>query len=171
MKGIALTRKTLALGAAAVTLAGASLLTSATSAAASMPEIENYANGSCLDAEGTTAGSRVSTYRCWGGENQSWYQSQDRHGRPTIRNSASDLCLDIQGASTANGAPLILWHCNDAWNQVWSAQTPDLPGWGGGCVHYVNPTTGRAIDNPDPTSYGKQVAAYDVWGGANQVWC
>ncbi|MFE3673345.1 hypothetical protein [Streptomyces goshikiensis] len=42
------------------------------------------------------------------------------------------------------------------------------PQWGCACYNYVNPTTNHALDKPG--SHGTQVAAYDFWGGSNQVW-
>ncbi|MEV0325841.1 RICIN domain-containing protein [Micromonospora echinospora] len=31
----------------------------------------------------------------------------------------SGLCLDVSGGSTANGAPVQLWSCNNGSNQQW----------------------------------------------------
>jgi hypothetical protein len=40
----------------------------------------------------------------------------------TITGVQSGLCLDVTGASTANGAPVELWTCNGGSNQQWALQ-------------------------------------------------
>ena len=50
------------------------------------------------------------------------------HAATTLRSLAdgtstgipSRLCLDVTGASTANGAPVQLWTCNSQNNQKWT---------------------------------------------------
>jgi len=37
----------------------------------------------------------------------------------TISNQQSGLCLDVDGASAANGAAVILWTCTAATHQQW----------------------------------------------------
>jgi len=169
LKGVTFKRKDLALGAAVGVLVGTGLLASAGPASANSTYwMKSYADGACLDASGggTTPGTPVITWRCNGGANQEWYEQQDGYGRETLRNAASGLCLDISGASTANGASLILWNCNNGWNQVWDSKDPQ---WGGACYNFINPMTNHAID--EPGGDGTQAAAYNFWGGSNQVWC
>jgi hypothetical protein len=43
-----------------------------------------------------------------------------------FRNVASGLCLDVPGASRANGAKLIVWTCNGGINQTWRYQWPRM---------------------------------------------
>ncbi|MET9375979.1 RICIN domain-containing protein [Streptomyces sp. NPDC002992] len=171
MKANIFKHKVLALGAASVVLAGASVLANAETASASGYTWVSYSDGSCMDTTGAgtpSAGTAVISWPCRSGSaTQGWYSASDDYGRRTIRHANTGLCLDISGASTANGAALILWHCNSAWNQVWEARSPGS-GWGG-CVNLINPTTGRAVDKPG--GYGVQLAAYNSWHGANQVWC
>ncbi|WP_235989568.1 RICIN domain-containing protein [Streptomyces ureilyticus] len=38
----------------------------------------------------------------------------------TIRNGQNGLCLDVNGASTANGSSVIVWSCHDGANQRWT---------------------------------------------------
>lgn len=68
----------------------------------------------CLD--GTTSGARVFSRSCTGQSNQKWTLGSDG----TIRNVQSGLCLDVEGAATANGTHAILWTCNGQANQQWS---------------------------------------------------
>ncbi|MFY1699108.1 MULTISPECIES: ricin-type beta-trefoil lectin domain protein [unclassified Solwaraspora] len=48
--------------------------------------------------------------------NQQW--TVDASG--TIRGVQSGLCLDANGAATANGTKLILWACHTGTNQQWT---------------------------------------------------
>ncbi len=68
----------------------------------------------CLD--GSTSGSRVLSRSCTGQDNQKWTLGADG----SIRNVQSGLCLDVEGAATANGTHAILWTCNGQANQKWS---------------------------------------------------
>ncbi|MEU0534366.1 glycoside hydrolase family 27 protein [Amycolatopsis tolypomycina] len=68
----------------------------------------------CLD--GTTSGARVYSRSCTGQGNQKWTLGSDG----TVRNVQSGLCLDVEGAATANGTRAILWTCNGQANQRWS---------------------------------------------------
>ncbi|MEU4251442.1 ricin-type beta-trefoil lectin domain protein [Amycolatopsis sp. NPDC026612] len=68
----------------------------------------------CLD--GTTSAARVLSRSCTGQDNQKWTLGADG----SIRNVQSGLCLDVEGAATANGTHAILWTCNGQANQKWS---------------------------------------------------
>ncbi|WP_410597394.1 glycoside hydrolase family 27 protein [Amycolatopsis sp. lyj-23] len=68
----------------------------------------------CLD--GTTSGARVTSRSCTGQSNQKWTLGTDG----TVRNVHSGLCLDVEGAATANGTHAILWSCNGQPNQRWT---------------------------------------------------
>jgi len=68
----------------------------------------------CLN--GATSGARVTSTPCTGQDNQKWTVGADG----SIRNVHSGLCLDAEGAATANGTHTILWSCNGQPNQRWS---------------------------------------------------
>lgn len=53
---------------------------------------------------------------CNGGANQQWRANSDG----SITGVQSGLCLDVTGASTADGALAELWTCNGGANQRWS---------------------------------------------------
>ena len=73
--------------------------------------------GRCLDSPiGATAGAKAQLWACTGAANQRW--SFVSGG--TIRNAQSGLCLDVNGAGTANGTAVILWTCTNAPNQLWT---------------------------------------------------
>ncbi|HEV2780693.1 MAG TPA: RICIN domain-containing protein [Actinophytocola sp.] len=73
--------------------------------------------GKCLDLPtNATAGARVQIWDCHGGANQQW----NVNGNGTISNVQTGLCLDVNGASTANGSAVIVWSCHTGANQRWS---------------------------------------------------
>lgn len=77
-----------------------------------------------------------------------------------VQSGLAGKCLDVNGASTADGAAVQIWSCGGGANQVWSAYTDgtlrsmgkclDAAGWG--------------------TSNGTKVQTWACTGGANQVW-
>ncbi|MGI5240201.1 extracellular catalytic domain type 1 short-chain-length polyhydroxyalkanoate depolymerase [Dactylosporangium sp. CA-139066] len=73
--------------------------------------------GKCLDSPtNATAGVKAQLWDCTGAANQQWSLNADG----TIRNAQSGLCLDVNGAATANGSTVILWTCTAAANQRWN---------------------------------------------------
>jgi poly(3-hydroxybutyrate) depolymerase len=73
--------------------------------------------GKCLDAPtNAAAGTRVQIWDCTGGANQQW--ALNANG--TITNGQSGLCLDVNGAGTANGTAAIVWTCHGGTNQRWT---------------------------------------------------
>jgi alpha-galactosidase len=74
--------------------------------------------GKCLDLPtNATAGTRVQIWDCNGGANQRW----TRNGNGTITNAQTGLCLDVNGAGTANGTAVIVWSCHNGANQRWAS--------------------------------------------------
>jgi alpha-galactosidase len=73
--------------------------------------------GKCLDAPtNATAGTKAQIWDCNGGTNQQW----NLNANGTISNVQSGLCVDVNGAATANGTTVILWTCSAAANQRWT---------------------------------------------------
>nr|WP_175441172.1 ricin-type beta-trefoil lectin domain protein [Micromonospora humi] len=74
--------------------------------------------GKCLDVPtGATAGTRVQIWDCNSGTNQQW----TFNGNGTVSNGRfPTLCLDVEGAGTANGTRVVLWTCHGNTNQRWS---------------------------------------------------
>ena len=56
-------------------------------------------------------------------ENQRW----EFHPDGTIRLEGSDLCIDIQGGSLSEGAPVIAWPWHGGANQVFEVQSVASP--------------------------------------------
>ncbi|WP_374225371.1 endo-1,4-beta-xylanase [Micromonospora sp. C95] len=73
--------------------------------------------GKCLDVpNNAAAGTRVQIYDCHGGANQQW----NVNSNGTISNAQTGLCLDVNGAATANGSAVIVWGCHGGANQRWA---------------------------------------------------
>ncbi|MEJ3745650.1 RICIN domain-containing protein [Actinomycetes bacterium KLBMP 9797] len=73
--------------------------------------------GKCLDVPANAgAGTRTRIWDCSGGANQQW----TLNGNGTISNAQSGLCLDVNGAGTANGTAVVLWSCHTGANQRWT---------------------------------------------------
>ena len=53
---------------------------------------------------------------CTGSNSQKWMFNTNG----TVSNSQSRLCLDVNGGSTANDAPVIVWTCHGGANQIWN---------------------------------------------------
>ena len=76
--------------------------------------------GKCLDVPvNATAGARVQIWDCNAGANQRW----TLNGNGTITNAQTGLCLDVDGAGTANGTAVIVWSCHNGANQRWTSLT------------------------------------------------
>ncbi|MGC5050492.1 endo-1,4-beta-xylanase [Micromonospora sp. DT48] len=73
--------------------------------------------GKCLDApNNASAGTQVQIWDCSGAANQQWVFNSNG----TISNAQTGLCLDVNGAATANGSAVIVWNCHGGGNQRWS---------------------------------------------------
>jgi endo-1,4-beta-xylanase len=73
--------------------------------------------GKCLEApSNAAAGARVQIWDCTGGANQQWTLNSNA----TVSNNQTGLCLDVNGAATANGTAAILWTCHGGTNQRWT---------------------------------------------------
>ena len=62
---------------------------------------------------------QVIIWDCNGQTNQQW----NVNANGTITGVQSGLCLDANGAGTANGTKVILWSCNGGTNQQWSLRS------------------------------------------------
>lgn len=78
----------------------------------------------CLNAV-ASPGTPVTVEGCNGTANQQWVFRLAPDGYYDIVNSSSGLCLNVQYASLAAGAPVILWPCNSGGNQASSEWTTD----------------------------------------------
>ncbi|MBN1171406.1 MAG: ricin-type beta-trefoil lectin domain protein [Micromonosporaceae bacterium] len=78
-----------------------------------------------------------------------------------IRNTTSGRCLDVNGASQANGTAAIIWDCNGQANQAWTAtDSQELRVYGSKCLDV----------NGAGTTNGTAVIIWDCNGQSNQQW-
>ncbi|MFC6081660.1 lectin [Sphaerisporangium aureirubrum] len=79
----------------------------------------------------------------------------------TLRSAASNRCLDVNGASQANGALAQIWDCNGQANQQWTTTSSgELRVYGGKCLDV----------NGAGTADGTAVLIWDCNGQNNQKW-
>ena len=70
--------------------------------------------------------------------------------------------MDIQGASSMNGAKIQLWPCTGGWNQVWVHQSNG---------ELVNPHSGKCLTDPGySTVNGTQLVLWSCAATADQIW-
>jgi hypothetical protein len=78
-----------------------------------------------------------------------------------IVGAQSNRCLDVTGASTANGAQVELWDCHGGTNQRWTyTASRELRVFGNKCLD----ASGAGTAN------GTAAIIWDCHGGANQQW-
>ncbi|MFB9474136.1 PQQ-dependent sugar dehydrogenase [Nonomuraea salmonea] len=87
--------------------------------------------------------------------------SGDPGGTSALRGVGSNRCLDVDGASQANGAAVQIWDCNGQANQQWTATSSgELRVYGGKCLDV----------NGAGTADGTAVIIWDCNGQSNQKW-
>ncbi len=113
--------------------------------------------GLCLDARGANSadGTPVQVYTCNGTGAQSWTL--------TSGNQLQSLgkCLDVSSGGTANGTLVQLYGCNGTGAQVWQHQSNG---------EYLNPQSGKCLDDTGWGGSGTQAQIWACAGGANQQW-
>ncbi|GAB1690704.1 RICIN domain-containing protein [Krasilnikovia sp. M28-CT-15] len=84
-----------------------------------------------------------------------------------IRNVATNKCLDKSGSVTGNGAPIILYTCNNGSNQVWwTGITASASG-----TQWRNYNDYRCMDvRGGSTANNAEVISFDCGTGWNQFW-
>ncbi|GAA1555548.1 hypothetical protein GCM10009827_090410 [Dactylosporangium maewongense] len=76
--------------------------------------------------------------------------------------SPRSKCLDVNGAATADGTPVIIYDCHTGANQQWSVNAD-------GTV--VSVASGKCLDaTAHGTANGTPLAIWTCNGGANQRW-
>jgi chitinase len=113
--------------------------------------------GMCLDvrAAATADGTAVQVYTCNGTNAQQWSQTSSNQLQ------ALGKCLDVSGAGTADGTKVQLWTCNGTVAQVWQHQSNG---------EYVNPNSGKCLDDTGWGGSGTQVQIWSCADSANQQW-
>jgi glucosylceramidase len=113
--------------------------------------------GLCLDvrAAATADGTPVQVYTCNGTTAQQWTATTGS----TLQSLGK--CLDVTGAGTATGTLVQLYTCNGTGAQVWQHQTNG---------EYLNPSSGKCLDDTGSGGSGTQVQIWTCTDAANQQW-
>ncbi len=113
--------------------------------------------GMCLDvrAANSADGTPVQVYTCNGTNAQTWTLTSSNQLQ------ALGKCLDVSGAGTANGTKVQLWTCNGTGAQVWQHQSNN---------EYINPNSGKCLDDSGFGGVGTQVQIWACGDGSNQQW-
>ncbi|QDY11650.1 alpha-galactosidase [Micromonospora sp. HM134] len=81
---------------------------------------------------------------------------------PSTANALSSVssgrCLDVPQSNTANGTQPVIWDCNGAANQRWTANGQTLQ------------ALGKCLDAPLNATAGTKAQIWDCNGGTNQQW-
>lgn len=114
------------LATAAATVGLTAALTAPAQAGPLYNQYINYKADKCLSIEGggsTANGANVVLYTCNGGHEQDWGYVSQTDGTYTyffLINRKSGKCMSVSGGgSTAKGAEIIQWSCNDMTEQQW----------------------------------------------------
>ena len=112
--------------------------------------------GLCLDdrAASTAPLNPVQVYTCNGTGAQQWTYTNN-----TLQ--ALGNCLDVNSGGTADGTTVDLYPCNGTGAQTWQHQSNG---------EYLNPQSGRCLDDTGFGSSGTQAQIWDCTDGANQQW-
>jgi hypothetical protein len=112
--------------------------------------------GLCLDdrSASTAPLNPVQVYTCNGTNAQQWTYSNN-----TL--SVLGNCLDIKSGGTANGTTVDIYSCNGTGAQVWEHQSDGA---------YLNPQSGKCLDDTGYGGSGTQVQIWSCTGSANQSW-
>ena len=90
--------------------------------------IVSHLSGKCIGADPAhaAAGGNIVQSACGNSPVQLWTLDGGANTY-VVRNVANRLCLDVPGASAANGAKPITWTCNGGSNQTWRYVSPTTP--------------------------------------------
>ncbi|MEV0426531.1 RICIN domain-containing protein [Micromonospora sp. NPDC050495] len=155
--------------AAAPTTPAASPSTAAptTAAPANGPKVfRSVPSGLCLGLESDQQQAKARLAPCTGGPEQQWVASQLGPDAVALTVAAYHQCLDVEGASTGDGAKLQQYPCHGQGNQQWRLHPA-----GDGTVLLVAVHSGKCAQaeggNPQP---GAALVQVPCTGAAEQRW-
>jgi hypothetical protein len=123
--------------------------------------VTGVANSFCVDdnAPHNTDKDNIQIWGCNGSAAQIW----NINPNGTITLAAGGKCMDILGASTANGTKIDLYTCKSgAANQQWRLSSSG---------QIWNPASGRCLDDPaSSTTIGTQLQIYNCNLTKAQYW-
>ena len=97
----------------------------------------------------------IQVYTCNGTNAQQW--TVESNGTLEVLG----MCLDVDGAGTANGTTVDLYTCNGTGAQVWEPQSNG---------ELINPNSGKCLDDTGYGGSGTQVQIWTCDDTSNQEW-
>jgi hypothetical protein len=148
--------------------AGASVAATGTASADSGVNLVNDSSGMCADA--TAWGQPVVQSECASTPSQGWYRTSKRTYKGTdywlLKNAGSGLCMNVNGASSSNGAAIIMWRCSNSFtNELWRRRQV-----GNDKVEYVSPGGKCVTVAGNDWRPGAWLIQYSCVGAADQIW-
>jgi hypothetical protein len=132
-------------------------------------QVSSKLTGQLISVHGaaTSDGSAIEQQPAHGGADQRWtLTAATTPGAYQLINVASQTCLDVNGASTADSATVWIWTCGTVTSQAWT-----LKDAGGGFYSIVNVNSGSCLDlDHANTAPGTAIFQYRCNGGDNQSW-
>jgi subtilase family serine protease len=119
--------------------------------------VVNANSGKCVDASasGTANGTVVQQYTCNSTNAQAWDFTPTTGGYYRVATSnASGQVWDVTGASTSDGAKVVLWSNNGGTNQQWLMQPI------GSYYRFVARHSGKCLDVPGSSTANVQLQQY-----------
>ncbi|WP_431930980.1 RICIN domain-containing protein [Micromonospora sp. RP3T] len=129
--------------------------------------IRGVPSGRCVGVTGDDPeGAQAALADCTGGPEQQWVVTPVAPDTYLLVNAASGKCLDVNEASTDDGADVQQWSCNGQANQQWKLQPT-----GGGPVLLVAVHSGKCAQVDDAgTEAGRELEQAPCGGAAEQQW-
>jgi hypothetical protein len=118
----------------------------------------------CIGVANAASGTRLDLETCAGTANQRFRPESMGGGFFRMRNELSGLCVDVSGASTADGAAVIEFACGTQTNQQWSFT--DITG---GSERVTARHSGKVLDvTGQATADGTLIEQWTSNNGGNQ---
>ncbi|MET7832105.1 Ricin-type beta-trefoil lectin domain-containing protein [Micromonospora sediminicola] len=129
--------------------------------------IRGVPSGRCLGVTGDDPeGAQAALADCTGGPEQQWVVTPVAADTYLLVNAASGKCLDVNEASTDDGADIQQWSCNGQANQQWKANPT-----GAGPVLLVAVHSGKCAQVDDAgTEPGRELEQAPCGGAPEQQW-
>lgn len=154
-------------------------VSAAVNTAISAEALVNVGSGKCLDVAGASAAdsANVQQFRCHLGANQQWKiipnvnpTTYEPDGTYLVININSGKCLDVVGASTADGANVQQYTCHRQANQRWIIRYDQHRG-DRATYRFVNVRSGKCLEvASSSTADGANVQQSTCYGAYNQRW-
>lgn len=129
-------------------------------------------SGMCLDDPdfATAPGTALEQWSCNGGANQNFYLDYISGSWFRIRNESSGLCVNIKGDSFTDNTPIILWPCQNVWDETFEFELSPVeqPPYSWNWIQAVNDTSMVLNVNKASTALGAKIILYSISDSTNE---